>query len=97
MKFELEIGIQPHDEQKLRKVLEDFCYEQFIRQPVLRQTDVSGELLADYDWKLLQDFKTDVYKYLLQPPFNLEHAQHGIACEKLGDVFYEFWKRRHGK
>lgn len=58
---------------------------------------VSGQLLADYDWELLNQFKVEIYELMQKPPFKLEHAQHGIACEKLGDLLHEFWKKRHGK
>lgn len=44
MKFELEIDLQPMQVQKLREALENFCHDNFIPQPVLRQTDVSGAL-----------------------------------------------------
>lgn len=44
MKFELEIDLQPMQVQKLRESLENFCHNNFIQQPVLRQTDVSGSL-----------------------------------------------------
>ena len=44
MKFELEIDLQPNQVQKLKRHLEDFCYNNFCGQPVLRQTDVSGAL-----------------------------------------------------
>ena len=37
----------------------------------------------EYERNLLNDFSIKVTEYLLNPPFNLEHAQHGIACEKL--------------
>jgi hypothetical protein len=48
----------------------------------------------DYDNKLLQDFTPKIYEWIMKPPFNLEHAQHGMACEKFGDVRAEFLQKR---
>ncbi len=49
----------------------------------------------DYDKKLLMDFTPKIYEWIMKPPFNLEHSQHGIACEKFGDVRAEFLQERH--
>jgi hypothetical protein len=48
----------------------------------------------DYDKKLLMDFTPKIYEWIMKPPFNLEHAQHGVACEKFGDVRAEFMQKR---
>ena len=48
----------------------------------------------DYDNKLLQDFTPKIYEWIMKPPFNLVHAQHGMACEKFGDVRAEFLQKR---
>ena len=48
----------------------------------------------DYDKKLLMDFTPKIYEWIAAPPFNLEHAQHGVACEKFGDVRAEFLQKR---
>lgn len=49
----------------------------------------------DYDKNLLIDYGVKIKEYLLKPPFNLEHAQHGIACEKLADVRNSFLDKRY--
>ncbi len=49
----------------------------------------------EYDKKLLIDYGVKIQEYLLKPPFNLEHSQHGIACEKLADVREKFLNERH--
>lgn len=49
----------------------------------------------DYDKKLLIDYGVKVQEFLLKPPFNLEHSQHGIACEKLADVRNTFLYERY--
>jgi len=52
--------------------------------------------LSNYEYdKLLMDFTPKIYEWIMMPPFNLEHAQHGIACEKFGDVRAEFLQERH--
>ena len=33
----------------------------------------------EYDKKLLIDYGVKIQEYLLKPPFNLEHSQHGIV------------------
>jgi len=48
----------------------------------------------DYDNKLLQEFTPKIYEWIMKPPFNLEHAQHGMACEKFGNVRAEFLQER---
>jgi hypothetical protein len=47
----------------------------------------------DYDNKILQDFTPKIYEWIMKPPFNLEHAQHGMACEKFGDVRADFLRK----
>lgn len=49
----------------------------------------------DYDKKLLIEYGVKIQEYLLNPPFNLEHSQHGIACEKLADVRNSFLDERY--
>src|SRR5574343_509945 len=49
----------------------------------------------EYDKKLLIDYGVKIQEYLLKPPFNLEHAQHGIACERLADVRNSFLDERY--
>lgn len=49
----------------------------------------------DYDKKLLMDYGVKIQEYLLKPPFKLEHAQHGIACDKLADVRENFLDKRY--
>lgn len=49
----------------------------------------------EYDKKLLINYGVKIQKFLLKPPFNLEHSQHGIACEKLADVRDAFLDERH--
>ena len=49
----------------------------------------------EYDKKLLMDYGIKIQEYLLKPPFNLEHSQHGIACDKLADVRESFLDDRH--
>ncbi len=49
------------------------------------------------DIDLLNDFTPDVYIYIAQPPFNLEHAQHAIACKKFQEIRHRFIIKRHGK
>ena len=49
----------------------------------------------DYDKRLLIDYGVKVQEYLLKPPFKLEHAKHGIACEKLVDVRNSFLDERY--
>lgn len=49
----------------------------------------------DYDKNLLIDYGVKIQEYLLKPPFNLEHAQHGIACEKLADARNSFLDKRY--
>jgi hypothetical protein len=51
--------------------------------------------IKDYDKKLLLDYGVKIQEYLLKPPFNLEHSQHGIACDKLADVRENFLNDRH--
>jgi len=48
-----------------------------------------------YDKTLLISFGTKVQEFLLKPPFNLEHSQHGIACEKLSEVRESFLEQRY--
>lgn len=48
----------------------------------------------DYDKKLLMDFTPKIYEWIMKPPFNLEHAQHGMACENFGDVRADFLQKR---
>jgi hypothetical protein len=47
----------------------------------------------DYDNKLLQDFTPKIYEWIMKPPFCLEHTQHGMACEKFGDVRADFLQK----
>ena len=47
----------------------------------------------DYDKNLLLDFTPKIYEWISTQPFNLEHAQHGIACEKFGDVRTDFLQK----
>ena len=49
----------------------------------------------EYDKKLLMDYGVKIQEYLLKPPFNLEHSQHGIACDKLANVRENFLNDRH--
>ena len=49
----------------------------------------------EYDKKLLIDYGVKIQEYLLKQPFNLEHSQHGIACEKLANVRDTFLDERH--
>lgn len=49
----------------------------------------------EYDKKLLIDYGVKIQEFLLKPPFNLEHSQHGIACEKLADVRNSFLDERY--
>lgn len=82
----------------------NLMYMTIIDGEMLWVYDYETELLFDkkkelsnyeYDKKLLMDFKPKIYEWIMKPPFNLEHAQHGIACEKLGDVCAEFLQKRH--
>lgn len=43
-------------------------------------------IIIKHDRKLLIDYGVKIQEYIAKPPFNLEHSQHGIACEKLADV-----------
>ena len=47
----------------------------------------------DYDNNLLQLFTPKIYEWIMKPPFYLEHAQHGMACEKFGDVRADFLRK----
>lgn len=49
----------------------------------------------EYDKKLLINYGVKIQEFLLKPPFNLEHSQHAIACEKLADVREVFLDERH--
>lgn len=35
---------------------------------------------------IVTDFNKAVTEIIMNPPFNLEHAQHSIACEKLSEL-----------
>lgn len=48
----------------------------------------------DYDRELIIDYGVKIQEYLLKPPFNLEHSQHGIACEKLNEIRNSFLENR---
>jgi hypothetical protein len=36
--------------------------------------------------KALTGLTPKVYEWISLPPFNLEHAQHGVACEKFTEI-----------
>jgi hypothetical protein len=42
----------------------------------------------------ITDYNIKVTEFLLNPSFNLEHSNHGIACEKLADIRNEFIKNQ---
>ena len=42
----------------------------------------------------ITDYNIKVTEFLLNPLFNLEHSNHGIACEKLADIRNEFIKNQ---
>jgi hypothetical protein len=42
----------------------------------------------------ITDYNIKVTEFLLNPSFNLEHSNHGIACEKLADIRNEFIKNK---
>lgn len=62
-----------------------------------RLLDEIKDSLTDYEYdkKLLMDYGVKIQEYLLKPPFNLEHAQHGIACENLANVRENFLDDHH--
>ena len=72
MDFTLTIDIQPNQELKLKEALENFCSDNFIPQPVLKQCNVSGslplvsreELISSLDDKRIckmSDLPADIY------------------------------------
>jgi len=48
-----------------------------------------------YDKKLLINYGIKIGEYLMKPPFNLEHSQHGIACEKLSELRERFLNEQY--
>jgi hypothetical protein len=42
----------------------------------------------------ITNYNIKVTEFLLNPLFNLEHSNHGIACEKLADIRNEFIKNQ---
>lgn len=79
-----------------------------VSNNLMYMTIIDGEMLwiydydtkidftkADYDKKILFDFTPKIYEWIAAPPFNLEHAQHGIACEKFGDLRADFLQTRN--
>lgn len=58
---------------------------------------IENEQRKEYERKLINDFSIKVTEYLLKPPFNLEHAQHGIACENLAILRNNFLIEHHNK
>ena len=75
----------------------NLMYMTIIDGDILWVYDYETELdftKKDYDKKLLMDFTPKIYEWIMKPPFNLEHAQHGMACENFGDVRTDFLQKR---
>lgn len=73
-------------------------YAMLFEDGVLQQAkQIENEQRKEYERKLINDFSIKVTEYLLKPPFNLEHAQHGIACEKLAILRNNFSIEHHNK
>jgi len=51
---------------------------------------VCKEMEKEQMIKNITDYNLVVTEFLLNPLFNLEHSQHGIACEKLSDIRNKF-------
>jgi hypothetical protein len=65
---------------------EIFSYKKFIEHAKEMEKQQRKNDITDYNIK--------VTEFLLNPSFNLEHSNHGIACEKLADIRNEFIKNK---
>lgn len=77
------------------KINDDYVWVYDYETELLQNSNIKALSNYNYDKNLLIDYGVKIQEYLLKPPFNLEHSQHGIACEKLAGIRNKFLDERY--